>query len=137
MRGPVRRFVFPVLIIAIAAFLTIKGKSDRAAQSRAVEAFALQAVSGGPLGATEELIATALRQRLPRNRSLTVEVRDGDGGPAPDGSASHVVMVRVDDLAYLGLRCRYDSDPGKMAIVGVFDAGTEPAADQPRDLTSP
>lgn len=131
MRQVIRRLLFPILIVGIAAFLTIKGSIDRDREREAVRAFATAAVLGGHLGATEPFIADALRASLPPNRVYSVEVRDGDGGPAPDGSASHVVMVRRDGLAYIGLRCRYDPDPGKIAVVGVFEPGLLPATPQP------
>lgn len=75
------------------------------------------------MGATEPVLEQVVRKRLTEGRAYTLEVREGDGGPSPDGAASHVIMVQVDGLAYLGLRCRYDSDPDRMAIVGWFEPG--------------
>lgn len=123
MRPLTRRLFFPVVILVIAGFLTWNGRHRRATEMAAMEAFASQVVSGGAAGATEPVLEQAVRRRLADRRAYTLEVREGDGGPAPDGAASHVVMVRVDGLAFLGLRCRYDSDPDRMAIVGMFEPG--------------
>jgi hypothetical protein len=99
-------------------------RTGRVTQEAQVQAFGEQFLAGGSIGATEPLLVETILKRLPKDRVLTVEVRDGDGGPAPDGAASHVIMIRADGLAALGLRCRYDSDPSKMAIVGVFEPGS-------------
>ena len=122
-----RRLLFPILIVAIAVGVSTFGRT-RTAQSRAaVERFAIQVLSGGASGATDPFVESLMRQRLPVGGGLSVEVRDGDGGPAPDGAASHVVMVKRDGLAVTGLRVRYDPDPARMAVVGIFEPGIGPA----------
>lgn len=124
MRPIARRFLFPILILVFAGMISYLSRTGRETQSQAVQRFAEQFLAGGSTGTTDPLIAETVLRRLPKDQALTVEVRDGDGGPAPDGSASHVVMIRANGLAALGLRCRYDSDPARMAIVGVFEPGT-------------
>jgi hypothetical protein len=122
-----RVWLFPILTLLIAGSVTLFSRAQQATQREAVRVFVEQVVGGGPAGATEPLLLDLLVTRLPRGRTLLVEVREGDGGPAPDGAASHVAIVRADGLAALGLRCRYDADPSSMAIVGLFEPGTGPA----------
>ncbi len=125
LRTP-RVWLFPILTLLIAGAITLFSRVQQTAQRETVRAFVEQVVAGGSAGATEPLLLDLVLKRLPRGRTLLVEVRDGDGGPAPDGAASHVAIVRADGLAALGLRCRYDADPATMAIVGLFEPGTGP-----------
>jgi hypothetical protein len=125
LRNP-RVWLFPILTLLIAGSITILSRSRATAEREAVRVFVEQFVGGGPVGATQPFLVDIVLGKLPRGRTLLVDIRDGDGGPAPDGAASHVAIVRADGLAALGLRCRYDADPAAMAVVGVFEPGHAP-----------
>ncbi len=128
MRLLLRRLLFPIAIVVIAAAIMFFSRRGTDVQRSSVGAFVSSVLGGGPTGSTDRLIMTELQRRLQTvmqpGEAIEIEVRDGDGGPAPDGAASHVVMLRVKGLAAVGLRCRYDSDPTRMAIVGVFEPGS-------------
>lgn len=131
MRSWKRRLVFPILILAVAGFFTWQGFRDRAVQRPKVEAFATQVLTGGPYGATDAFIEDAIRRHLVPGTPYTFSIHEGDGGPAPDGAASHIILVERSGTGgvetVVGLRCRYDPDPARMAIVGLF----EPTSVQP------
>jgi hypothetical protein len=141
MRSWRRRLVFPILILGIAAWLSWQGQRDRAAQRPAVEAFAQQILNGGPYAATEQILVDAIRRYVPVPNSFAFSVEDRDGGPAPDGSASHVILITSGSSGRMkpvvGLRCRYDPDPARIAIVGVFEPPEPSALESQTDPAKP
>ena len=121
MRPLVRRLLFPIVILGVAWALTVYTRQAATQQRAIVAAFGEDLGHGGSWAGTDQLLVATLRPRLTDWQGVTVEIRDGDGGPVPDGSASHVAILRRGGLAWLGLRCRYDPDPARMAIVGFFE----------------
>jgi hypothetical protein len=119
---PLRQtLVFPILILLVAGGLALWSRQQAPVRREMAATFVADALAGRSLGKTHELVAQEFRQQVAAAKSeLTVEIREGDGGPAPDGSASHVAILRRDGLAWLGLRLRVEPDPTRSAIVGIF-----------------
>jgi len=89
----------------------------------ALAAFVEAALRGGDLAATEPFVARALAVRLEEvdPATLRVEIREGeplDGPGGPRGATHHAIVSR-DGQPWILLRCRYDSDPTRRALVGV------------------
>jgi hypothetical protein len=119
-----RRLLFPILILVVAGGLHLFSQRGAEAKRAAMAGFASEVLRGGDARATDPLIVREIARRFASGTEFEVEIRDGDGGPVRDGAATHVAMVRIRGLAALGLRCRYDSDPSRWAIVGVFEPGS-------------
>lgn len=79
-----------------------------------------EVLADGPAkGATDPTLVRLARSSVGDAR-FTLEAREGDGGPGADGAATHSVMVVVDGAPILGLRVRYDRDPARRAVIGIW-----------------
>ncbi|MDZ4828568.1 MAG: hypothetical protein SGJ09_00030 [Phycisphaerae bacterium] len=118
MRTLLRTVVIPILILAVAAFLTWESRRGAAAEAPLadVAAFVRTAMKDGAYGATDPILVTGLARAWPTG-DVVIDVVRGDVAGA-DGSATHRATLFVDGEAKLLVRCRYDSDPLQRQIVG-------------------
>ncbi len=119
MRSLLRRVLFPILILAVAGIIALNSTSSEG-KRLAIASFVEQGLRSGEWGATERFLVDRLKPLLAKESSLAVEITEGDGGPTPDGAASHVAMLQKEGKPWLGLRCRYDPDPRRLAVLGFF-----------------
>lgn len=125
LRPLLRRAFFPIAILAIAGFLTLRSRWEAPAQRDEVASLARAVLTGsGEVGATDPLILDLVRRDWREASALDdaveLDVREGDTGPVADGLATHTVMVTTAGGASLGLRVRYDRDPARRAVIGVW-----------------
>lgn len=115
-----RRAFFPIAILVVAGLLTLQSRWEAPRRLEAAELLVREVLAGGAeTGATDPMLAALARSTVGDAR-FTLEVREGDGGPAADDAATHSVMVVVEGTPILGLRVRYDRDPARRAVIGVW-----------------
>jgi hypothetical protein len=118
-RGWVRRAFFPIAILVVAGLVTLQSRWEAPRRLEAAQLLARDVIAGGTeIGATDPALVRLARSAVGDAR-FTLEAREGDDGPGADGAATHVVMV-VDGSPILGLRVRYDRDPARRAVIGVW-----------------
>ncbi|MBL9147792.1 MAG: hypothetical protein JNM94_03780 [Phycisphaerae bacterium] len=122
-RRLLRLAVFPILIVGVAAFFQWRGNQSAHtdAPTSAIEAIVVGAANGA-WGDTDPLVRSNLAPHLPtlppKDGSIALRIELADASVRAATGATHLVTVLESGAPRLIVRCRYDPDPLRRAIVG-------------------
>ncbi len=136
-RGPLRRLVFPILILLVAAALWMFGRQDQHEDiehvRRYVRELCMDVAAGRDIDVKlrdsdahvrrtlpdvlENIIQPPLDQEL---TELRVRVQPGDHRELGDGSATHTAMIEINDVPMLGLRLYAEEPARRVRVLGYW-----------------
>jgi hypothetical protein len=123
LRRLLRLAVFPILIVGVAAYFQWRGGSaaHTDAPTSAIEAIVVGAANGA-WGDTDPLVRSNLAPHLPtlppKDGSIALRIELAEESVRSATGATHLVTVLESGAPRLIVRCRYDPDPLRRAIVG-------------------